>query len=158
PPARCTGRRFPPPRPRRALYRPSPEPEGNIVPPLFLSCVCPFPGNIKQSPEPAAPVLHTAKSAPLSLPPAVSYAGEAPGVTAAVFRVFQELLKSELIREIRLQFPNGNPHLLHGIPVPDGNGPVCLGVEIVGNTVGGTDLILTAVALADIPTVVIFAV
>ena len=48
--------------------------------------------------------------------------------------------------------------LVHGVPVADGDGMVVEGVEVHGDTVGGADLVLAAVAAADALGVVVLGV
>ncbi|CAN4045772.1 N-acyltransferase YncA, partial [Dysosmobacter welbionis] len=61
----------------------------------------------------------------------------------------------QFLRQIALQLVDRQPHLLHGVPVPDGNAVVTSliriahGVEVHRDAVGRADLVLPAVPLAD---------
>ena len=67
------------------------------------------------------------------------------------------LSELDLALDVALQLGDGHTHLLHGVAVADGDavvggnalGLVAHGVEVHGDAVGGADLVLTAVALAD---------
>ena len=70
-------------------------------------------------------------------------------------------LISQLLLQPGLQLVDGHTHLLHGIPVTDGDGVVrgglvvAHGLEVHSDAVGGSDLVLAAVALADASGVVV---
>ena len=55
--------------------------------------------------------------------------------------------KNKFILKVREQLVNGNPFLLHGIAVPDGNAAVLQRVEVDGDAEGGSNLILPAIPL-----------
>ena len=65
------------------------------------------------------------------------------------------ILEVALLLDVVLQLANGNTDLLHGVTVADsdavvsGSVLVAHGLEVHGDAQGGTDLILTAVTLAD---------
>ena len=67
-------------------------------------------------------------------------------------------LETHLIFEIVLEIFDLDTHLLHRIALAYGHGAVFLGVEIVSHTERCADLILAAVALADITAVIVIAV
>ena len=62
-----------------------------------------------------------------------------------------ERLIGQLLRQIGLQLADGNTHLLHAVPLPDGDAlvagilPVAHGVEVHGDAEGRADLILPAI-------------
>ena len=58
-------------------------------------------------------------------------------------------LELDFISNICLHFRNGNTHLLHRISVTNGYAAVVLGVKVVGDAEGSTDLVLTAISLTD---------
>ena len=70
---------------------------------------------------------------------------------------FSETGQSEfaLLGDIVTQLSDGNPNLLHGVTVTDGDaivgrgGLVAYGLEVHGDAQRGTDFVLTAVTLAD---------
>ena len=51
--------------------------------------------------------------------------------------------------DVSLQLGDGQSHLLHGVAVANGYATVGLGIKVVGDAKGRTDLVLTAVALTD---------
>ena len=69
-------------------------------------------------------------------------------------RIFSPDLKSYFIRKIGDEIVDADSLLLHGIPVADGDAAVVFTLEIVGDTEGSADLILTAVTLTNVSSVV----
>ena len=59
------------------------------------------------------------------------------------------ILELNFFSDVCLNLCKGNSYLLHGISVTNGYAAVVLGIKIVGNAEGCTDLVLTAVSLAD---------
>ena len=59
--------------------------------------------------------------------------------------------KSELktLSDILLNLCDGKANLLHGVTVTHGYAAVGLGIEVIGDAEGSTDLVLTAVSLTD---------
>ena len=70
-----------------------------------------------------------------------------------VFCLFR--LEFALLGDVILQLADGDPHLLHGVAVPDGDAVVgggvlvAHGLEVHSDAQGGADLVFPAVALAD---------
>ena len=59
-------------------------------------------------------------------------------------------LEIRLFQDVAFQLANGQTDLLHGIPVPHGDGLVLQGIEVDGDAQRRADLVLPAVALADL--------
>ena len=59
------------------------------------------------------------------------------------------VLKLKLCRNVLLNLGDRKTNLLHRISVTNGNASVVLGIEVVGDAEGSTDLILTAISLTD---------
>ena len=74
-----------------------------------------------------------------------------------VTKAFHRSLKRDTLGDVVPDLSDGDTHLLHGVPLPDGDAVVgggaflgvAYGVEVEGDTEGGADLVLAAVALAD---------
>ena len=58
-------------------------------------------------------------------------------------------LEFKLLADVGLNLCHRNSYLLHGISVTNGYAAVTLGVEVVGDAEGSTDLVLAAVSLTD---------
>ncbi len=58
-------------------------------------------------------------------------------------------LKNKLVVKIGFQFGDRQANLVHGVSFANGHAPVIHRLEIKGNTIGRTDLILAAIAPAD---------
>ena len=59
------------------------------------------------------------------------------------------LLESDLFKNIGLDLGKRNSYLLHRVSVTNGHTSVILGVKVVGDAEGRSDLILAAISLTD---------
>ena len=81
--------------------------------------------------------------------------GMRPFMSVTIRRAVAPRLEFALLGDVILQFADGNPDLLHGVTVTDGDAVVGRGVliadglEVHGDTQGGADFVLPAVTLAD---------
>src|SRR6188472_568789 len=69
--------------------------------------------------------------------------------TAREARLSTGSATDQALGEVRRHLVEGNPLLLHGVPLADGDGVVVEGVEVDRHAVGRADLVLAPVAAAD---------
>ncbi len=62
---------------------------------------------------------------------------------------FARVLIFEFFPEIGRQFGNLHADLVHGVPVPDGDGLIFQGIKVKGHAIGGAGLVMAAVPFAD---------